>query len=448
MVLFMQDIQVMQTAKKQIKVGIVGLGTVGSGTFNILNRNFQRFAKEKDVEIVVSHIGARRDNPKAEIANSHFPQATKISRDIFEVVKDPEVDIVVELIGGIDTALKIVTQALSNGKHVVTANKALIAVHGNELFALAKSKNKVIAFEAAVAGGIPIIKALREGLVANKINWLAGIINGTGNFILTEMKDKGRDFDEVLKEAQALGYAEADPTFDVEGIDAAHKLAILASLAFSVPLNFNKVFTEGITNITPLDLRFANDFGYQIKHLGIARRSDAGIDARVHPTLVPNKNLISKVDGVMNAILVSGDAVGRTLYYGAGAGAEPTGSAVCADIIDIACGNIQSKHIQFSSNDNFISIEDVTSAYYLRVQAKEQMGVLADISKSLSEQNISIEGIYQQEIQEGEESVPVVIITQRVKESSINLAIKNIKKLGCIEGEVIKIRIEHFKASF
>lgn len=438
----------MQTANKQIKVGIVGLGTVGSGTFNILNRNFKSIHAGKGVEIIVTHIGSRRDNSKVDPTQTNFPQGVKVSRDIFAVVNDPEVDIVAELIGGTDTAFEIVRQALENGKHVVTANKALIALHGNELLALAKSKNKVLAFEAAVAGGIPIIKAITEGLAANQINWLAGIINGTGNFILTEMKEKGRDFDEVLKEAQALGYAEADPTFDVEGIDAAHKLAILASLAFSVPLNFDKVFTEGITNITPLDLRFANNFGYQIKHLGIARRTDSGIEARVHPTLIPNKNLLSKVDGVMNAVMVSGDAVGRTLYYGAGAGAEPTGSAVCADIIDIACGNLQSKAIQFTRNDAYISIEDVSSAYYLRVQAKEQMGVLADISKSLSEQNISIEGIYQQEVQEGEKSVPVIIITQRVLESAVNLAVKNIKALGCTEGEVIKIRIEHFKSSF
>lgn len=438
----------MQAISKQVKVGIIGLGTVGSGTFTILNRNFQTIRDTKGVEIVVSHVGARRDNPKLDITKTQFPQPVKISRDIFAVVNDPDLDIVVELIGGTNTALEVVRQALENGKHVVTANKALIAQHGNELFALAKSKNKVIAFEAAVAGGIPIIKAITEGLAANKIKWLAGIINGTGNFILTEMKEKGRDFDEVLKEAQALGYAEADPTFDIEGIDAAHKLAILTSLAFSVPLNIKKVFTEGITNITPLDLRFANDFGYQIKHLGIARKTEAGIEARVHPTLVPNKNLISKVDGVMNAVMVCGDAVGRTLYYGAGAGAEPTGSAVCADIIDIACGNLKSKDIQFSKHEDFIPIEEVTSAYYLRVQAKEQMGVLADISKSLSEQNISIEGIYQQEVQEGEESVPVVIITQRVLESSVNLAVKNIKALGCTEGEVIKIRIEHFKANF
>jgi len=439
----------MQDSKQsltQINVGIVGLGTVGSGTFNILNRQFEHLAKDKGVKIVISHIGARRDNPLANISGSHFENNLRISRDIFQVVNDDQVDIIVELIGGTDVAYDIVSQSLEKGKHVVTANKALIAEKGNELFELANRKQKVLAFEAAIAGGIPIVKALTEGLSANAIVSLAGIINGTGNFILTEMKDRGRDFSDVLKEAQDLGYAEADPTFDVEGIDAAHKLAILASLAFSVPLNFDKVFTEGITKITPMDLMFANEFGYQIKHLGIARKTDQGIEVRVHPTLVANNNLIAQVNGVMNAVLVNGDAVGDTLYYGAGAGAEPTGSAVCADIIDIACGNHQSKMITLSETLPFTAIEDIQSAYYLRVQAKENPGVLADISTLLSEQNISIEGIYQQpsESNQGDASVPVIIITQKVTESLMNHVVSNIEASSCTEAPIVKIRIENF----
>lgn len=429
-----------------IKVGIVGLGTVGGGTFNILNRNVESIRLKTGKTIKVTHIGARRDNPNVNIAESSFANDIKISRDIFDVVKDAELDIVVELIGGTDVAREIVTQALKNGKHVVTANKALIALHGNELFALAKKNGKVLAFEAAVAGGIPIIKVLTEGLSANNISWLAGIINGTGNFILTEMKNKGRDFSEVLKEAQALGYAEADPSFDVEGIDAAHKLTILTSLAFSVPMNFSQVFTEGITEITQEDLQFADNFGYKIKHLGIARKTEKGIEARVHPTLVPNTNLLSKVDGVMNAVMVKGDAVGSTMYYGAGAGAEATGSAVCADIIDIARGDVGSKEISFGKKQNFVSIEDIRCAYYLRLEVNDQAGALASISKVLSKQNISIEGIYQQELPEEDTVVPVVIITQKVEEKAMNQAIKKIEALDCTHGKAKKIRIEHFKS--
>ncbi len=436
----------MHKNSKQVKVGIVGLGTVGGGTFDILSRQFEKLKQSRGIEIVVSHIGARRDNPKVDLTQPPFAESLKVSRDIFDVVKDTELDILVELIGGTTVAHDVVKQALESGKHVVTANKALIAEHGNELFALANENEKVLAFEAAVAGGIPIIKSLTEGLAANSIDWLAGIINGTGNFILTEMKDKGRDFADVLKEAQELGYAEADPTFDVEGIDAAHKLAILASLAFSLPLNFEKVFTEGITRITPSDLKFANEFGYQVKHLGIARRNEQGIEVRVHPTLVPDSNLIAKVDGVMNAVLVGSDAVGSTLYYGAGAGAEPTGSAVCADIIDIACGNLIAKSQRFLQQDRFVSIEDIESAYYLRVQAQDKPGVLADISKILGEQDISIEGIHQRERQPGDDSVPVIIITRKVHEEKMNTAIASIEASPCTEEALMKIRIEHFKA--
>ncbi len=303
---------------KPVKIGICGLGTVGSGTVNVLQRNSRVINARAGCDIVISQVACRRDDVDCDITGLN------VTRDIFEVATNPDIDILIELIGGIDVARELILKAIENGKHVVTANKALIAEHGNEIFAAANAKGVTVAFEAAVAGGIPIIKAIREGLSANKIEWLAGIINGTGNFILTEMRDKGRGFSEVLEEAQELGYAEADPTFDVEGIDAAHKLVILASIAFGIPLQFDKVFTEGISRIAPQDVRYAQELGYRIKHLGIAQKGPKGIELRVHPTLIPQKRLIANVDGVMNAVLVKGDAVGPTLYYGAGAGAEPT----------------------------------------------------------------------------------------------------------------------------
>lgn len=432
--------------KARINVGIAGLGTVGSATFTILNRNFDNFFQKTDTEIMVSHIASRRENPSVDIKGSRFAKEIKFSNDVFALVNDEQIDIVIELIGGTDVAYELVKQSLLAGKHVVTANKALIAERGNDLFEIARTTNKVLAFEAAVAGGIPIIKALTEGLAANRVEWLAGIINGTGNFILTEMQEKGRNFDEVLEEAQALGYAEADPSFDVEGTDAAHKLAILASLAFSMPIDFPKVFTEGITQITTMDLQFADNFGYKIKHLGIIRNTGKGIEARVHPTLVPKKNLIAKVDGVMNAVMVKCDAVGSTMYYGAGAGGEPTGSAVCADVLDLVCGNHCAKQFNFFETQRFIGIDEIYSAYYLRLHVHDQAGVLAAISRVLSEQNISIEGIYQQEVQEGDTSVPVVIISQRVLESDMNQAINEMEALPSTLGKISKIRIEHFKA--
>jgi len=314
---------------KPVKVGICGLGTVGGGTFNVLQRNAAEIARRAGRRIQIEQIGMRRPNPSCNT------QGVQTTADVFEVATNPEIDIVIELIGGYDVAYKLVMTAIENGKHVVTANKALIAVHGNEIFAAAQEKNVMVAFEASVAGGIPIIKALREGLSANKINWLAGIINGTGNFIMTEMREKGRDFQDVLAEAQALGYAEADPTFDVEGIDAAHKLTILASIAYGIPLQFDKAYTEGISRITAEDVKYAEELGYRIKHLGISRRTPDGIELRVHPTMVPQQALIANVNGVMNAVLVDGDAVGQTLYYGPGAGAEPTASAVVADVVDV-----------------------------------------------------------------------------------------------------------------
>ena len=315
-----------------VKVGLMGLGTVGGGTVSVLHRNAEEIARRAGRGIVISHAAAQSyDADKIEGIDS----IEKISGDAWDVVNDPDVSVVVELIGGYSPARELVLQAIKNGKHVVTANKALIAMHGNEIFEAAQKNNVTVAFEAAVAGGIPIIKALREGLSANRIEWIAGIINGTGNFILTEMRDKGRDFDDVLKEAQELGYAEADPTFDVEGIDAAHKLTILGSLAFGIPLQFDKCYTEGITKITREDVTYAAELGYRIKHLGVTRKTEEGVEMRVHPTLIPERRLIANVDGVMNAVLVQGDAVGPTLYYGAGAGAEPTASAVVADVVDV-----------------------------------------------------------------------------------------------------------------
>ena len=316
---------------KPVKAGLLGLGTVGGGVVNVLSRNGKEIARRAGRGIEISHASAR-DLNKPRICDT---KGIKLTSDIMEVVNDPEIDIVVELIGGDTIAYEAVMKAISNGKHVVTANKALIAKHGNEIFKEAQKKGVTVAFEAAVAGGIPIIKAIREGLAGNSIEWLAGIINGTGNFILTEMRDKQRAFADVLAEAQRLGYAEADPTFDIEGVDAAHKLTILASIAFGIPLQFDKVFMEGITAITQEDVSYATELGYRIKHLGISRRTDKGIELRVHPTLIPHRRLIANVDGVMNAVLVKGDAVGPTLYYGAGAGADPTASAVVADIVDV-----------------------------------------------------------------------------------------------------------------
>ncbi|NRA24672.1 MAG: homoserine dehydrogenase, partial [Oleispira sp.] len=319
-----------ETTLKAVKVGICGLGTVGSGTFNVLTQNAQDITRRAGREIIIQQVGARRDNPAADTSN------IDITRDIFEVATNPEIDVVVELIGGYDVAKKLVLLAIENGKHVVTANKALIAEHGTEIFTAAEAKGVSVMIEAGIAGGIPIVKALREGLAGNKINWLAGIINGTGNFILTEMRDKGRDFADVLKEAQELGYAEADPTFDVEGIDAAHKLTILSSIAYGIPLQFENCFCEGIGGITPEDVEYAEELGYRIKHLGVSSRGDKGIDLRVHPAMIPEKRSIATIDGVLNAVMVNGDAVGDTLFSGPGAGAGPTASAVVADIIDLA----------------------------------------------------------------------------------------------------------------
>lgn len=432
---------------KPVNVGLLGLGTVGGGTHSVLTRNAEEITRRAGRGIQISIASARSISPERK---KQFA-GVKLTQDSFEVVNDPDVDIVVELIGGYEPARELVLQAIKNGKHVVTANKALIALHGNEIFAAAREKGVMVAFEAAVAGGIPIIKAIREGLAGNSIEWLAGIINGTGNFILTEMRDKGRDFGEVLAEAQALGYAEADPTFDVEGIDAAHKLTILGSIAFGMPLQFEKVYTEGISKITRDDVNFAEQLGYRIKHLGIARRTDEGIELRVHPTLIPYRRLLANVDGVMNAVLVKADAVGPTLYYGAGAGADPTASAVVADLVDVtrvltADPENRVPHLAFQpdalADVAILPMEKVETAYYLRMQASDKPGVLAEVTRILGDLGISIEAILQKEPLEGADTVPIIMLTHRIREQQMNDAIQKIEALTAIQGEVTRIRLE------
>jgi homoserine dehydrogenase len=430
-----------------VKIGLLGLGTVGGGTVTVLTRNAAEIARRAGREIRIARAAAMQYNP--EIPG--LEQIGQIGNDAFAVVDDPEIDIVIELIGGYSPARELVLKAIANGKHVVTANKALIARHGNEIFAAARDQGVVVAFEAAVAGGVPIIKALREGLAANHIEWIAGIINGTGNFILTEMRDKRRDFGDVLAEAQALGYAEADPTFDVEGIDAAHKLTILGSLAFGIPLQFEKTFTEGISRIQAQDVAYAAELGYRIKHLGIARRSGHGIELRVHPTLIPHRRLIANVDGVMNAVLVKGDAVGPTLYYGAGAGALPTASAVVADVLDVARvltsdpGN-RVPHLAFQPDEiadiPVLPMAEVETAYYLRIAALDQPGVMAEIAGILGSEGISIEAIKQKEPEEGDTHVPLIMLSHRVQEGRMNRAIARIEALNTVKGEVMRVRME------
>lgn len=431
-----------------VKVGLLGLGTVGGGTATVLTRNAEEIQARVGRPIQIIHAAG------LGISSQDILDATttKLTEDAFEVVNDPDVDIVVELIGGYTLAKDLVMKAIENGKHVVTANKALIATHGPEIMKAATEQGVSVNYEAAVAGGIPIIKAMREGLAANKIQWIAGIINGTGNFILTEMRDKGRDFAEVLKEAQDLGYAEADPTFDVEGIDAAHKLTILASLAFGVELQFEKTYTEGISKITTEDVNYAEELGYRIKHLGITRKTDKGIELRVHPTLIPEKRLIANVDGVMNAVLVQGDAVGPTLYYGAGAGAEPTASAVVADIVDTVRTIDAPLHhkvplLGFQTDamrdTPILSIEEVESAYYLRMEADDHSGVLAEVSDSLAKHNISIEAVIQKEPDSGASSVHLIMLTDICVEAKVNQAIKEIESLSSVQGNVVRIRMEH-----
>ena len=433
---------------RPVRIGVCGLGTVATGTINILNRNKSLIDARSGCDISIVQVGARRDNPKCDTSGLN------VTRDIFAVATNPEVDILVELIGGTSVAKDLVLMAIANGKHIVTANKALIAHHGDEIFAAAKAKGVTVAFEAAVAGGIPIIKSIREGLAANNIEWLAGIINGTTNFILTEMRDKGRAFDEVLKEAQALGYAEADPTFDVEGIDASHKLVILASLAFGIPLDVKKVFTEGITKISTEDVNYAEELGYRIKHLGVARKTANGIEMRVHPTLIPEKRLIANVDGVMNAVLIKGDAVGPTLYYGAGAGGEPTGSSIVGDIVDVARTLLAAPdhrvpylgfQDEFVVEQSHLPIDQVETANYLRMSVEDKPGVLSKIATILSDSGISIEAMIQKEAKEGETTVPLILLTNVVQEKKLAVAINKIESLESIKGSVQRIRVESLK---
>ena len=435
---------------KPVKVGVLGLGTVGGGTVNVLKRNAAEIARRAGREIIITRASAKNLD-KDRICDT---QGIILTTDPMDIINDPEIDIVLELIGGAGPVKDMVLKAIENGKHVVTANKSLIALHGNEIFAKASEKGVIVAFEAAVAGGIPIIKAIREGLSGNHIQWLAGIINGTGNFILTEMRDKGRDFVDVLAEAQALGYAEADPTFDVEGIDAGHKLTILASIAFGIPLQFDKVYTEGITRITRLDVEYAEQLGYRIKHLGIARKTLEGIELRVHPTLIPERRLIANVNGVMNAVVVKGDAVGPTLYYGAGAGAEPTASAVVADVIDVVRALTSDPenrvpHLAFQA-DSLSDIPVLTpdrfkTAYYLRLNAEDKTGVLADVTRILADHHISIEAIIQKEPLGEETAIPIIMLTQITLEKEMNAAIAEIEALKTVTGKVNRIRLETLK---
>ena len=430
-----------------VKIGLLGLGTVGQATVNVLSKNAAEITRRAGRSIQVSNA-AIRDLEKAKLLGLDQLELTTAPD---EIVEDPSIAVVVELMGGIEPAKTLVLKAIKNGKHVVTANKALIALHGNEIFATAQKQGVMVAFEAAVAGGIPIIKAIREGLTGNEIEWLAGIINGTGNFILTEMRDKGRDFEDVLAEAQALGYAEADPTFDVEGTDAAHKLTILASIAFGIPLQFEKVFTEGITKITREDVALASELGYRIKHLGIAKRQGAGIELRVHPTLIPEKRLIANVDGVMNSVMVQADAVGPTLYYGAGAGGAPTASAVVADVVDVVRtltadpGN-RVPHLAFQPDAlaelPILGMDEIYSAYYLRMEAEDRPGVMADVTRIIGDLGISIEAITQKEPEPGKTHVPIILLSRCVKEGTMNRAIEHIEALSSITSQVTRIRVE------
>ncbi len=435
---------------KSLKIGICGLGTVASGVINVIQRNANEISARAGCKMDIIRVASRTKKDNCDLTGIHF------STDLMDVVKDQDVEVFVELIGGSDLARQLVIAAIKEGKHVVTANKALIAVHGNEIFQLAAEYNVRVCYEAGVAGGIPIIKALREGLAANKINWLAGIINGTGNFILSEMKDKQREFYDVLQEAQALGYAEADPTFDVEGIDAAHKLTILASAAFGVPLQFDKAFTEGISQVTPMDVKNADALGYTIKHLGITRMHQSGIELRVHPTMIPKEQMIAKVDGVMNAILVEGDAVGQTMYYGAGAGSEATASAVIADLVDVSRSKVAGEcvpvpYLGFSSEQikdlPVLPIDEISSAYYLRVMAEDHPGVLAKVASIMSDLGINIESVMQREIEQDGDVIPLVLLTHEVTERQINLAISQIEALKTTRHKVVRIRVEHFNKS-
>ena len=432
---------------KQLNVGLLGIGTVGGGTYTVLTRNAEEITRRTGVAINVVQVADKN----IELAKKVTGGNVDITDDAFATVSNPNVDVVVELIGGYNLSKQLVLKAIENGKHVVTANKALLALHGNEIFAAAQAKGVIVAFEAAVAGGIPIIKALREGLGANKIEWVAGIINGTTNFILTEMREKGLAFADVLGEAQRLGYAEADPTFDVEGIDAAHKLTIMSAIAFGMPMKFEQAYTEGITKLQQTDIKYAEELGYRVKLLGITKRTDAGVELRVHPTLISEKRLIANVNGAMNAVVVKGDAVGPTLYYGAGAGAEPTASAVVADLMDVArlsSATVEQRvpYLAFQPNSvadlPILPIGEINSAYYLRLRANDKPGVLAGVTKILADRNISIDAMLQKEPDDNETEADIVILTHVTVEKNMDAAITAIEALPAIVGKLVKIRIE------
>lgn len=432
---------------KPIQVGVLGLGTVGRGTYEVLQRNQNEIARRAGRGIEIAAIAVRNIDKARAIVGSQIA----VSSNCDDVVRNPGIDIVVELMGGYEPARSLALEAITRGKHVVTANKALLAKHGNELFDAARSKGVMLAFEAAVAGGIPIIKALREGLTANRIEWIAGIINGTSNFILSEMRSRGVTFDTALKQAQRLGYAEADPTFDVEGVDAAHKLAILSSIAFGVPINIDAVYTEGISHLAKEDIKYAEQMGYRIKLLGITKRTAKGIELRVHPTLVPLQRLIANVEGAMNAILIKGDAVGTTLYYGQGAGAEPTASAVIADLVDVtrlhtADPENHVPHLAFQPDAvaalPWLDVEDTVTSYYFRMRVADQPGVLADITRNLAEGRISIDALFQREPSEGENQTDIIMLTHDALERDVNAAIARIEALPTVLAPVIRVRQE------
>jgi homoserine dehydrogenase len=432
---------------KPINVGLLGIGTVGGGTWDVLNRNASEIQRRAGRAIRITRVADKAVARARKLTGGK----AKIHADAFEVVRAQDIDIVVELIGGYTIAKQLVLEAIANGKHVVTANKALLATHGNQIFKAAQKQGVMVAFEASVAGGIPIIKALREGLAANRIEWIAGIINGTSNFILSEMRDRGISFAEALAGAQQRGYAEADPTFDIEGVDAAHKLTILSALAFGIPMQFRKAYVEGISKLTREDIGYAEELGYRIKLLGITKRVKKGIELRVHPTLVPARRLIANVEGVMNGILVKGDAVGPTLYYGAGAGSQPTASAVVADLIDVtrlitADPEHRVPHLAFQpdqlSSVPILGIEQVETSYYLRMRVADKPGVLADITRLLARSKISIDAMVQKEPAEGESRVDIVMLTHRALEKNVDEAAKRIERLPTVLGRIVRLRLE------
>jgi len=432
---------------KPIKVGLLGLGTVGAGTFKVLRRNQEEITRRAGRGIEITQIAVRN----IEKAKALVGDACEIVGDSMQVVNNPDIDIIVELIGGTELTKKLVLTAIANGKHVVTANKALLAIHGNEIFKAAQDKGVMVAFEAAVAGGIPIIKSLREGLTANRIEWVAGIINGTTNFILSEMRDKGLDFATVLKQAQELGYAEADPTFDIEGVDAAHKATIMAAIAFGIPMQFDKAYVEGISQLQAIDINYAEQLGYRIKLLGITKRTEKGIELRVHPTLIPATRLIANVEGAMNAVLVQGDAVGASMYYGKGAGSEPTASAVIADLVDItrlatADPEHRVPHLAFQPNsisqEVILPMAEITTSYYLRLRVADQAGVLADVTRIMADLSISIDAMLQKEPAVHESQTDIIMLTHQTQEKNVLKAIEKIEQLSTVFGRVTKIRLE------